>query len=209
MKIEVPYEDWKLDLLTLDSHWTANIDTLIWQISGELTYRYVTRFFSEAKTLLNNINLEELNNILWLLIHDVLNVSPDEYPPPSLWKDYFVATKILFRDLFNCYCADVLGHRDEQPTTPLNSCCYMWWDVVPVWHPEPTSLAQIQTICLETIAYCLTLDNIACKESALHGLGHWFSVDSDTVRTIIQDHDCYIPEKLKNYAQSAICGCVL
>ena len=207
--MEISYEDWKLDLLTYDESWTANGDTVIWELSGEQTYVYVTRFFSEGKNLLNDINTEELNNILWLLIHDVLNVMPEEYPPPPIWFDYFQATKILFLDLFKSHCAPVLSHKDEQPTTPLNSICYMWWDIVPIWHPEEKSRIQIQKMCLGTIIYCLKLNNLACQESALHGLGHWYSINADAVRTIIQDHFSHIPEKLKNYAQSAICGCVL
>jgi hypothetical protein len=209
MNLEISYEDWKLDLLTFDSSWPGNCETIIWQISGQQTYRYVTRFFSEATTFLNHSSPEELNQILWLLSHDVLNVIPEEYPQPSVWADYFQGTKILFRDLFDCHCAPVLGHCDEQPTTPLNSSCYMWWDVVPVWHPQEKSRIQIQRLGLETMTYCLKLNNLACKESALHGLGHWFSLDSERVRTIIQDSERYIPEKLKNYAQSAMCGCVL
>jgi hypothetical protein len=209
MNMEISYEDWKLDLLTYDDSWIANCDTTIWELSGELTYMYVTRFFSEGKNLLNDINPEELNRILWLLIHDVLNVIPEEYPPLSVWKDYFAATKILFRDIFNCYCAPVLGHKDEQPTTPLNSSCYMWWDIVPVWHPDKQILTQIQQLCLETIIYCLKLDNLACKESALHGLGHWYTIDSHVVKVIIQNNYSFIPDQLQNYSQSAICGCVL
>jgi hypothetical protein len=161
MNIDISYQDWKLDLLTFDCSGLANGETLIWQLSGEQTYRYVTRFFAEAKTLLNHSNPAELNQILWLLSHDVLNVIPEEYPQATVWADYFQGTKILFRDLFDCHCAPVL------------------------------------------------LKNLACKESALHGLGHWCSLDSDRVRTIIQDHQLYIPEKLKNYAQSAMSGCVL
>lgn len=209
MDMKISYEDWKLDLLTYDDSSIKNCDTIIWGLSGEQTYIYVTRFFSEGKNLLHDTNPEELNRILWLLIHDVLNVIPEEYPSLSVWKDYFTATKILFREIFNCYCVPVLGHKDEQPTNPLNSSCYMWWDVVPIWHPDKQVLNQIQQLCLETITYCLTLNNLACKESALHGLGHCYSIDSHAVKVIIQNSYSSIPEQLKKYAHSAMCGCVL
>lgn len=208
MEPSITYPDWKLDLLTYDTE-GINDNTSIWAINGTQTYCYVTQFFNEASTLLNETTPENLNRIFWFLIHDVLNVQPEEYPSFDIWQKYLNATKVLFHDLYNYHCAPVLGHCDEQPTNPLNSSCYMWWDILPVWHPDKICRTAIHHLCLETMTYCLTLENLACKESALHGLGHWHRFAPKKIEEIIQRSDRHIPAKLENYARSAQCGCVL
>ncbi|BAW95367.1 hypothetical protein NIES970_02720 [[Synechococcus] sp. NIES-970] len=208
METVITYADWKLDLLTYDTD-TSSDNSLIWAIDAPQTYRYTAQFFAEANGLLNEISPEELNKIFWFLSHDVLNVQPEHYPDLPIWQDYLGAIKILFRDLFNIHCAPVLGHRDEQPTTPLNSACYMWWDILPVWHSDENCRFAIQSLCLEVMTFCLSLGNLACKESALHGLGHWYHFAPREVERIIQEGDRHIPPPLKNYAKSAQCGCVL
>lgn len=53
-----------------------------------------------------------------------------------------------------------------------NYLCYMWWDLFP-WEGDPYQkhMHDIDQIILEIMRRCLSLNNLACKESALHGLG--------------------------------------
>jgi len=58
----------------------------------------------------------------------------------------------------------------------------------------------------------LALDSVACQESALHGLGHWHSLQPDRVESIVDGFLAAHPttrRELVTYARSARCGCVL
>lgn len=62
---------------------------------------------------------------------------------------------------------------------------------------------------MEQILY---LDSDACRESALHGLGHWYSAYPQEIPEIIAQffskHPNLRPE-LKQYGEQASIGCVL
>ena len=207
--MSITYEDWKLDLFTFDPYWQDDGATELWQTPASLTFEYITRLFTESGPLLDDNTPEELERILWTLLNDIMLVQPENMPPASAGIAWIESMKILFRDLYNPHCLPVLGHLDEQPTSPLNSSCYMWWDILPVWHSEAIARAQINRACLDTMTYCLSLENLACQESALHGLGHWQSEYPEEVIQIIEGALDLIPDQLQPYALQARRGCVL
>src|SRR6185369_10812511 len=78
---------------------------------------------------------------------------------------------ILFEKLFTLRCTPHLSHRDEPGAGALNGRCYMWWDTFPSIGLEgDPHLAEMQDAALNVMTRTLTLDSIACQESALHGL---------------------------------------
>jgi hypothetical protein len=89
----------------------------------------------------------------------------------------------------------------------------MWWDIFPVGGPagDPDGGAMDQAI-LSVMEGMLDLPSPACRESALHGLGHWHTRHSDQVGAIIDgflsQHTGLRPE-LAAYARAARTGCVL
>jgi hypothetical protein len=113
--------------------------------------------------------------------------------------------EFLFRDLFAVRCWPVLGHLSEEGG-PLNSACYMWWDL-DCWYSTPSS--DLLAVMRSTLA----IDNIVCQESALHGLGHWYR------RQHREEVECIIDEflgrgqnlraELRRYAHAARTGAVL
>jgi hypothetical protein len=89
----------------------------------------------------------------------------------------------------------------------------MWWDLLPiVGEPDNPARKALDETVLSVMARILTLDNIACQEGALHGLGHWQMFYPEQVQAIIGDflgtHIALRPE-LKAYARRAREGCVL
>ncbi|UWU91352.1 hypothetical protein [Bradyrhizobium sp. CB1015] len=78
--------------------------------------------------------------------------------------------------------------------------------------PDDPDLPMLHDCALQTMDRILQLKSIACRESALHGLGHWHRDYSEKVSQII-DRFCAahagIDPRLSAYAQSARCGCVL
>src|SRR5262249_33104418 len=103
-------------------------------------------------------------------------------------------------------------HLDEPGVNPLNSPCYMWWDITPV--PSGATDADqgpLTDACLSVMERTLALDSIACQENALHGLGHWHSHFPERVESIIDaflTSDPNIRPELRKYALSARGGCV-
>jgi hypothetical protein len=56
---------------------------------------------------------------------------------------------------------------------PLNSICYMWWDIFPTMgQTDNEAYHQRDQLLLNVIRKTLDLDSDACREGALHGLGH-------------------------------------
>jgi hypothetical protein len=119
----------------------------------------------------------------------------------------------LFAKLFEPRCTPSLSHLGEADAGTLNCVCYMWWDVFPsLALANDPDLPTLHDCALCTMERILHLNSIACRESALHGLGHWQRDYTEKVTQII-DRFCEghsrADLRLLAYAQSARCGCVL
>lgn len=201
------YEEWKLDLLTYDEYWFG--ETILDDVDETLTALYATQLMQEAGSLWEQVPSEDLGETLWFFLGQILTINWELIPNRQTSINCITAMQTLFRDLYDPHCAPVLGHLDEQPTTPLNLSCYMWWDMLPIYSSDPAQHQELSTASLETMVYCLRLKNIACKESALHGLSHFHTDAPTRVSEIIRDSARFIPKKLESYAKSAANGCVL
>ena len=119
----------------------------------------------------------------------------------------------LFDQLFQPRCAPILLHVDEEGAKPLNSNCYMWWDSFPsVALPDDPHRLILHDAVLAVMKKILTLDSIACQESALHGLGHWQRDHPRRVESIVDrflQSNTAPDYRLVAYAQAARRGCVL
>ncbi len=87
------------------------------------------------------------------------------------------AIYLLYRDCFSKRCSNELSHLAKVEGNPLNSICYMVWDIVAF----PASggkmeKPEVDAACLAVMEKALALEHDACRESALHGLGHakWY-----------------------------------
>jgi hypothetical protein len=125
-----------------------------------------------------------------------------------------LAIATLFEQLFAPRCLPILGHLDRTAESPpLNSACYMWWDVFPrVALPDDPDCDRLQRATLEVMERALGLGSIACQESALHGLGHANRRYPQDLQRIVDRFlagDPALPPELVAYAQSARDGCVL
>lgn len=131
----------------------------------------------------------------------------DEKVPDAVRLDAIDSLRWLYSDCLEKRCAPVLGHLDEPGATPLNSICYMLWDITPLHYkksPEPI---------LAVMEAALTGRNDACIEGALHGLGHSRSYAPDgrvegIIRKFLERRKDLRPE-LVRYAEAACTGCIL
>jgi hypothetical protein len=90
----------------------------------------------------------------------------------------------LYSDCYAKRCAETLAHLSEEGS-PLNSSCYMFWDICNL--EDMLESKETQHGVWEVLAKILTIEHRACREGALHGLGHAFYACPEKVREIIDD----------------------
>jgi hypothetical protein len=214
------FEDWVLFIFDHPAEgpeWHADPGAPSWDGPAALTAEYATRLFEDPVPALEGFSDAEINKGLWYLISPGLGehmLCLDEPAVPLEARVRVVRScESLFRTLFLPRCSPHLSHRDWAEAAPLNSICYMWWDIMPVYGgPVPQDQQALHEAALSTMAAVLDMDSPACQESALHGLGHWHSGFPETTEAIIdtflQAEQQFLPE-LITYARSARCGCVL
>jgi hypothetical protein len=118
----------------------------------------------------------------------------------------------LYHDCFAVRCDQVLLHRDEASSSKLNQICYMLWDTSPLSYWEgraDAALAYAAVIAVMEAA--LQSKNIACVESALHGLGHTYNKVPDRIAEVIRNFIAANPRmrpELLAYAKNAALGYV-
>ena len=132
---------------------------------------------------------------------------------PKIWVRCIRAFSLLFERLFAPRCSPHLGHLSELGASSLNTVCYMWWDIMylPGWQDE-AERTLIHAACLQVMRETLYLPSDACRESVLHGLGHWRAQYPEPVAEIIDRFLADIPKlrpELVRYARNARGGCVL
>lgn len=183
-------------------------------IHPELNLKYCLRLFSKPDIYLSGNTDISANKGLWYLARE----GSSEFS--SLYECHIELTLRLsliesiythFENYIQRRCAHTLGHLDEAGARPLNSVCYMWWDLFPSWgRPQEKSSQMIDDACLHVMERVLKLDSIACQESALHGLGHWHISYPKRCESIV---DGFLStkisrEELRDYAEAARMGCV-
>ena len=178
---------------------------------------WLTRLCEQADTVLTPYTNAQINQGFWYILgsgdDDAVAALTDERVPEPARVGCVDAFPMVFARLFARRCSPHLGRLDEPGADPLNSACYMWWDLMPIG-PNPTApgRANLDSACLEAMRAILELDADACRESALHGLGHWHLGYPARVTTIIDEFLARTPNvrpELRAYALNARRGCVL
>ena len=87
----------------------------------------------------------------------------------------------------------------------------MWWDIFILYgNREDASLDPLNRACNEVMAQSLALSNLAVKEGALHGLGHFSIYYPDecqkVIETFLDSERRKIPAELAAYAECAKVG---
>ena len=127
--------------------------------------------------------------------------------------DAIRSIKKLYSDCFDDRCMQVLGHLNELSSSKLNNICYMRWDVTPLncWEGRPDKNLAYEAV-VDVMEAALGSKNIACIESALHGLGHTKTYLPERITLIIEHFlatNSNLRPELKSYARNAAVGYVL
>jgi len=87
----------------------------------------------------------------------------------------------------------------------------MWWDILPICgNPEKPTHREFDAEVLRVLSQILAIEHDACRESALHGLGHW-QLCYPQAEQIVEDWLARAPglrPELFAYAQQAKIGMV-
>lgn len=197
--------------------WYWDIDSPYWDGPADLTVRYITTLFEDPCEPLGTYTDEQLNQGFWYLVSsggsDHMRVLSDLSVAEDERTRCLRAFVSLFGNLFASRCSPYLSHLNEFGVAPLNLACYMWWDLIPLHGtPEDDQHQPLDRAALDVMAEILTIDSIACQESALHGLGHWHFEYPTEARDIIDRFlrmKLMLRPQLVEYAKIARIGHVL
>ncbi len=171
----------------------------------------LTELFRDPEPHLSRFSDAQLGRGLWYLGSNACSSYSLALIDPKVDLEARVrcidAVPELFARLFQPRCAPDLSHGVTGSQNPLNTICYMWWDLFPSWG---TPKSEIDDSALAAMTSILALDSLACQESALHGLGHWHSAYPERVGAAIEGfvRSGRHREELGAYAAAARCGCV-
>lgn len=195
-------------------YWGPEAD--FWNGPPAVTVEYLTRLFRDADTILEWYADAQIDQGFWYmfsgctLFNDLLDGHVAEDARLACVESIFA----LYEKLFAPRCAAELGHsmRSGDRPHPLNTTCYMFWDLFPTWgSPDEAGMRAFDAACLDVMKRTLALDSVACRESALHGLGHWcgqYPVDVESIVGEFLEQCPDLDPVLRDYALAARSGCV-
>ena len=197
--------------------WYWDPDASYWAGPPAQTIEFLTEAFERSAEVLLPYSDAQLKQGLWFLVSNscsdhMLALHKAEVPWPARER-CIRSMQVLYEACFARRCSPHLSHLDEPGANPLNAVCYMWWDIIPLYgQPENPAQHEMDKTVLEVMEFALQLDSIACRESALHGLGHWKYAYPRQVAKIIDNFSMQgwtLREELKTYMTNAYSGHVL
>jgi hypothetical protein len=223
--VEISFEDWVagvFDHPVTKPEWYWGPEVANWNLVHERALQFVTQLFGHPADVLRRFSDAQLNQGFWFLLGangDAMRGLDDEHLAWELRWRCIRSFSFVFESLFAARCTPHLSHlqRADTPGDPglsaLNQVCYMWWDF-DCWcaRPEQSTHRKIDAAFLEVMRQTLALPQDACRESALHGLGHWhagYPTETEFIIDIFLHQSGPIREELREYAQQARRGCVL
>ena len=187
-----------------------------WDVSTEVELDYLSHLFAKPIESTEGYTDEQINKGLWAIVSDWTHCLFDESIPFESRVYTLKNIFTVFEQLFAPRCTpDTSAYRMEvdEHMNPLNSICYMWWDIIPISDKSGQPNREVlDPYCIEVMERTLRLNSIACQEGALHGLGHWARAYPEEVQRIIDDYlarEKSLPPDLREYALDARKGLVL
>ena len=200
-----------------DKAWYWNFDADEWDENHTDVVRFLTQAFENAATVFQPYSDAQLDQGLWYIADNscsnhMFALLDTSIPWPARQRCIYSIHQ-LYEQCFAKRCSPHLSHLDEAGANPLNGVCYMWWDIIPIYgKPEDPARKELDHAILQVMESTLQLDSIACRESALHGLGHWQHKYPERVGEIINNFSMAyrdLPKNLEDYMGNAFTGYVL
>jgi hypothetical protein len=218
--LDLPFEAWVAHVFDHDvrqPQWYFDDDAPFWAAPAPRTLAHLTRLFEDPLPWLAPYSDAQLDQGFWYVVSNTgsnhMFALTDVTAPLDARLRAVRSFTPLFTRLFAPRCSGGLGHRSRGIDHTLDSSCYMWWDIIPFsGAPDDLERRSLDEAALTVMREILALPSEACRESALHGLGHWQRAYPAQVLTIIdgalRDAADWSPELIQ-YARSARTGCIL
>ncbi len=172
---------------------------------------YLTRVFENPQETLRGFSDGQIAAGLWELGPGDAHCVYNREVPFEARERLVGSVEVFFREFFDKRCLPKLSHAASEHISPLNSACYMWWEIITWgWAKDDPDGDRIKARDLDVMEAVLRLPNPACKESALHGLGHMVG-HSDRALEIIDRFladSADLDPALLDYARAARTGCI-
>ena len=196
---------------TGESPWYTVADSVPEDLPPIESVHVLTAFFEDPTRYLSSYSDTQIADGSTYLLETALSSYALALLDPSvdlaLRLRAVAAIPIVFDEVFAVRCLPDLSHAKTTEISPLNMTCYMWWDFFPTWGAPRR---DVDTALLNVMTTILATPSSACREAALHGLGHWRHAYPDHVHAIIGRFLQLTPpdDPLRKYAQDAHFGCV-
>jgi len=183
-----------------DRCWYHSEDFLIGNPSH--TTRHLIKFFREPEILSGKYTPRQIEQGLYFVANLLCYIKFtglfwDTRLPFELREELIFANYELFARFF--------AHHETEHV------CFMWWDVLAYGYymengkPADEDGARVQQAMFETLKKILEIDSEACRQSALHGLGHLKHPETEkTINDFLRRNR--VSQELKDYAQACIDG---
>lgn len=194
---DLTFEEWikfNFDRPVTDPQWYWDIDSDYWDGTPVITVDYLTRTFQNAAAIFQPYTNAQLKQGLWWLASDsqyMFAVLDEAVPWPDRRRCLGSMYQLFVQCLLPRCLPEHLSHLDVdvEEGSPLNTLCYMWWDLLPIYgHPAAapgSSEAETDKVCMGVMARILRLGSDACRQSAIHGLGCWGGYYPEAVTGIV------------------------
>jgi hypothetical protein len=197
-------------------YWGSDAGEEEWPEAREDIIEHIAETFEHAGQLLSRFSDEQLNQGFWHLFFQ----SPPNFMGTLLEEKIPLAMRLralrsfvpLFEQVMAARCSPHLAHFDEGGENPLNSACFMWFDeLLDRFSPRRLAQAGLDEELIVTLRTILAMPHDACRESALHGIGHWVRHCPQLVETVDQflSRTPVLRRELVAYAEFARSGKVL
>jgi hypothetical protein len=155
---------------------------------------YYTILFRDPRRFLSPYDEAQLEQGFWFVVNAQLSdwVWSNDWPL-QLRVDCIAAMPTMFREFLSEH--------------PLDTACFMWWDMLRYFGDAPDG--RIVDAMVRALEEVLRSPVRHCQMSALHGLGH---LQHDSKETIIRSFVAANPDldsEVAQYANQAIAGTVL
>ncbi len=222
--MNLTFEEWlryvfdhPVEAQKLEWYWDLDRDWWDEEADPAQTVQFLTQAFEQAAVVSQPYSDSQLNQGLWFLASNACSnhmfaLMNERMPWPARQR-CIASFHQLYQGCFARRCTPHLSHLDEPGAGPLNSVCYMWWDIIPfAAKPDNPAWKEFDEDILRVMESTLQLNSIACRESALHGLGHWQHAYPQRVGEIIDKFSMTrpeLPQELQAYMTNAYTGYVL
>ena len=196
-------------------HWCFNDEGPVWDVPNELSAEFIARTYEESEHWMRRFSIPQIaaglrytwnptcSNVVFAIRHEPV--------PWPLRQRAIRALVPLYQHCYQNLCERGLSHLGECLDNPLNEVCYMYWDVCPFYgQPEKRENHALDKECLGVMEATLQIDHDACRESALHGLGHWALAYPSRASSIIEQELNPLRDQLRPelwvYAENAKMG---